>query len=130
MVLLTNVMLVYLIYQDFQFALIVPLPVSLISSLFGLFIESGEAYFYTKQSSNPRSGLIPFGRFFSGLMWPLLFAWDDVLLQSDELGKPWFWNMVVSSYTGWLIGIVLARYRVIRKESHATEEDEASGLTV
>lgn len=127
-VLLANVLILYLIYQDLQPALVVPSITSLLSFLFGIFIESGDSHFYTRQPRNADRGLIPLRRFFSGLTWPLFFAWDDILLQSDELGKPWFWSMVASSYTGWLIGIAVARYRVMRKDSEIPQENDESDI--
>ena len=114
-IVIANVPVLFFIYQDIWFATIVPLPVAGGSILFGIFIEY--SYFQQSDSINIHSGILPLSRFISGFWWPILFAWDDILLQSDDLGRPWFWSMIIGSYFGWIIGVVTYRNYTIKKKT-------------
>lgn len=115
-----NVLFLYPHYDNLLFIFTVPL----ISCGMGLISLIIWGYFLEDTSREPldeSDDLLPVRRFLSGLFFPLLFAWDDILLQSDELVKPWFWSMMICAYTGWILGVVILRNYRIKKKSEIEE---------
>lgn len=120
LIVVTNIPLLYPIYDDLLFAMFVPLVSCGMDIGLAVFLErygfTSKKYFPNRPFEE-RGGLIPVGAFLSGLFWSQISAWDDILFQTDSLVEPWFWSMVICSYTGWIIGIASYRYYRIRKKS-------------
>jgi hypothetical protein len=120
LIVIINIPLLYLIYDDLLFVFFVPLMSSGIDIGGAMFLErfglTSRRYMVNRPFSE-RGGLIPSGAFLAGLFWSQLSAWDDIFFLSDSLVEPWFWSMVVCSYAGWLIGIASYRYYRIKKIS-------------
>lgn len=124
---LFHISLLFLIYDDYQFALTVPILTGLVGIFSGITYELtvGIGSFVNSITEfDTKQGLLPATRFFVGLFWPLLFAWDDILTQSDELRMPWFWLMATTAYLSFFIGIILVRNRTMQRATYIKERYE------
>ncbi len=127
-IILLNIPFLNSVYDDLFFALEVSLVSCGIGLITALFLETSGLKFgvCTSRSYMKLGGLLPIPRFFSGLFWPIIMAWDDFLLLSDDLTKQWFWGMVICSYTGWIIGIISVRYRILKEQPEISDEEGIS----
>ncbi len=114
---LTNILVLYSIYQHVTPSFSIPAITGGLSFLLAVFFVIVSSYSFSSSFFNLERSLLPIKWVIIGLGFSLFFAWDDILMQSNELYQPWFWGMAVSSYSGWLIGVVIGRAFVIRTQS-------------
>ncbi|MFW9843561.1 MAG: hypothetical protein ACFFEV_03195 [Candidatus Thorarchaeota archaeon] len=125
--LLIHIPILFIIYNDIVYAFVVPIISGGVGLLFGLVFESISVIGLTTRiasESDIENGLLPISRLLVGLFYPVGFMLVDILSQSERIGYPWFWSQFVAIYTFWIVGIIIMRYRALRKSIITRERYE------
>ncbi|MFW9919017.1 MAG: hypothetical protein ACFFED_05415 [Candidatus Thorarchaeota archaeon] len=115
----------YLFYGDLLFSISTLVMFGGVGFLFGAMSEGTSMFGFGIPLAIENNDLLPKRYLPFAMVFGALFIWDDILSQSDELTKPWFWSAYVCSFTLFLVGTISLRYYRIRgKQREQKEQNE------